>query len=888
MDFEEQLERAEILPSPSLTGSSVRSADDSPHNNYIHPEKYSSLRDPSRHERPKLKSKLSSSVTASLDDLISEGALMGSDEDFEKFLDPQGHIKHDAIYDKKSDKKLSDKKLSEKKLSKKKSSHKKSSPGSDKKLPLAQDPLTVSSSADTSTAKDDEKDLAEEEPTAEGKESKKKAPTSDQESLQPAPALGSGTSAITTSASVSSVSDAPAASGNSVYATPNLSEYQLSNQLSSHQDLISSLRSDDYHQLPKFEPPADDHASIESPSSPVRSARAIAMGLRSRSRSRSAASTSRRTHLARGDNYKSTHPDDPHQYELPPTYPPSPENEHADTATGPKDEDENDQEDRGRQLRQSKPTMGEKIARAEAATEPVHVPTSSREPSLVTLGDYCNFNVDTPSRDFKPNESLYTTRTESATNYLRSISRSRSRAPPKDSEKNDASAKDLKKEGSLLADEPYPKVPNLDTMVEEVLHGDSAKTVTSDEVAGKDVIKPKEGEGKVPPKPKEEGADKAATGDAAPKEIKSEQVSATEKSDKSADKELATVKKDADKEPATAKDDIKDSESDLKKPLTKSSADLEKVVETSVGTSLSSVEDKTLTETEGAKTGDKDANADDKVAKTDDKDATTGDKDSKTGDEHAKTGDKDSKTGDESAKTGDKDVNTGVKDAKTGDKDAKTDDKDVKTDDKDAAIDDKDAKASDKGAKTGDRNITTGDKNATTGDKNAKETDAKDSKLVDDKDSTKTLEDTCTPSEKEAPASGAEKPIDKGLAACEAVPATKAVPTVQDDDEEFDVSPEEIRKHLMSQPVYIYTSLAGGMRITQKANRLATILNANEVKFTYRDLGTDPEAKKTWQRQANGRALPGVVRGDDLIGNFQEIDEANEEGRVETLLYETL
>ena len=82
MDFEEQLEKAERLESPSLVGSSLRSADDSPHNNYIHPEKYKT--------RPKNKnahSLLNSQIGASLDDLISEGALLGSEEDFEKFLD---------------------------------------------------------------------------------------------------------------------------------------------------------------------------------------------------------------------------------------------------------------------------------------------------------------------------------------------------------------------------------------------------------------------------------------------------------------------------------------------------------------------------------------------------------------------------------------------------------------------------------------------------------------------------------------------------------------------------------------------------------------------------------------------------------------------------------
>ena len=36
MDIEERLEKAEQSDSPSLVGSSIRSADDSTHKNYIH------------------------------------------------------------------------------------------------------------------------------------------------------------------------------------------------------------------------------------------------------------------------------------------------------------------------------------------------------------------------------------------------------------------------------------------------------------------------------------------------------------------------------------------------------------------------------------------------------------------------------------------------------------------------------------------------------------------------------------------------------------------------------------------------------------------------------------------------------------------------------------
>ncbi|SCU90616.1 LAME_0E09318g1_1 [Lachancea meyersii CBS 8951] len=101
---------------------------------------------------------------------------------------------------------------------------------------------------------------------------------------------------------------------------------------------------------------------------------------------------------------------------------------------------------------------------------------------------------------------------------------------------------------------------------------------------------------------------------------------------------------------------------------------------------------------------------------------------------------------------------------------------------------------------------------------------------------------------------------------------------------------KELRALLKDEPVYVYTSLAGGgYQMPSRTNRLAHILSANEVKFTYRDLGTDDEARQVWKRYGRGRSLPGVVRGrDDIIGNWEEMDEANEEHRVRELIYETL
>ncbi|ODV93938.1 hypothetical protein PACTADRAFT_51684 [Pachysolen tannophilus NRRL Y-2460] len=90
------------------------------------------------------------------------------------------------------------------------------------------------------------------------------------------------------------------------------------------------------------------------------------------------------------------------------------------------------------------------------------------------------------------------------------------------------------------------------------------------------------------------------------------------------------------------------------------------------------------------------------------------------------------------------------------------------------------------------------------------------------------------------------------------------------------------------EPVYLYTSLAGGFQIATRTNRLITILKANKVEFTMRDLGTDEEAKKIWKRYSRGKTLPGIVRGkDDYIGNWEDIEESNEMYQVRSLIFET-
>lgn len=105
---------------------------------------------------------------------------------------------------------------------------------------------------------------------------------------------------------------------------------------------------------------------------------------------------------------------------------------------------------------------------------------------------------------------------------------------------------------------------------------------------------------------------------------------------------------------------------------------------------------------------------------------------------------------------------------------------------------------------------------------------------------------------------------------------------------QLEITTEELQSYLKSKPIYIYTSLSGGMQIIKRTNRLALILTSNNIKFEYCDLGTNDEAKKIWKRHANHRTLPGVVRGDDIIGDWAEIDEFNEQYKVVEAIYETL
>lgn len=126
-------------------------------------------------------------------------------------------------------------------------------------------------------------------------------------------------------------------------------------------------------------------------------------------------------------------------------------------------------------------------------------------------------------------------------------------------------------------------------------------------------------------------------------------------------------------------------------------------------------------------------------------------------------------------------------------------------------------------------------------------------------------------------------------------PKTKQAVTISKETETTDTKNKVIKTSAiaelnMKEPVYIYTSLAGGgFHMIPRTNRLATILTANRIEFTYRDLGTDDLARKVWRTYGKGRSLPAVVRGrDDIIGNWEEVDELNEDYRLYSAIYESI
>ena len=1253
MDFEEQLEKAERLPTPSLVGSSIRSADDSAHNNYIHPEKSKGR----KKENSQGHGILNQSIAASLDDLMREGALLGSEEDFEEVLDDSGNIKQDAKYAEEDDHETHKSHLST--LVAKEDDLDESGDVSADKVKQSGESVDKKSEngAKNEVSKADDKNNVSVKKAEENTESKKQKASAVEKKLESTPALEK-------KPGVSFYSQED-------YSTPNLSEYQLDHQISDHKDLLTNIQSHDPLRLPNSQSDYghDDDSYFKRPVSPSKRSSTSAVnrfnddvtisagatdGLHtpyfqrdSRSQSRSGASRVDRSrsrsavapHLARGDSYKNTNMNSPSAYELPPDL--------AASEIKSEDEEEEEDETQDRRSRQSKPTMGESIAAAEASKDklPTTTPvTMQRDTSLVTTGDYTNFDVDKPEPQVQDSSNLYSMRSASSTNYLRSISRSRSRQPDKDlrasnlyNEKNDADPEELVKGGALINEDPYSTIGGLDTMVEEVLNpvsdnsepsknkskpqeklatdrdvtkkddtkevistddeedkpnsktlnstikddkageikskdDDSTKTVddlssvaadgaksnandnqikksdkkddvdvkgieqiesslkskdpildraqslTSDDIHGRsseantrfaDSIISKDTETKADLK-SDNGLDNAAIDqiessiDSKDEVVEKAELLAAEdihgkteksKSDASISNKKETTKKDPENSESVNTAGTGKIESSIGSKDSVAEA-AETLTSKSINVETKDTKDKIVDEVVAPDTKNKNADAketgqvksdqsnDSTVEKINSKSIISeSDESDKSTDVHASLGDAtkvteiekekdiedstvekrepniDSARGkkEEEEKVSKKDVDdkaieqieSGLKasdmvtekatsltaddinadstsesksviddpviekqevnkkdvDNKAAEqieysidsndaiaenaKSLTADDvaadstsetksvpneaiteKDEVTNKKDVddiaaeqieySVDSKDAITEKAKSLTSDDitadstpetksvpNEAVTEKDEVSGNENedtnkndvddiaaeqiessvgsndaiaekaksltadivadstfetksvAADTVAEKAKSTIDVDSSKAVtsgldgekdKETKLADVKDTEASknlGAKK--EDPVTASKDVAAAPATSTITDDDlSDIDVSPEELRKHLESQPVYIFTSLAGGMQIMTRTNRLTTILTANGIKFEYRDLGTDEEAKKIWRRQASGKTLPGVVRGDDYIGNWQEVDEANEEYRLREILYETL
>ncbi|KAF1981017.1 hypothetical protein K402DRAFT_467872 [Aulographum hederae CBS 113979] len=88
-----------------------------------------------------------------------------------------------------------------------------------------------------------------------------------------------------------------------------------------------------------------------------------------------------------------------------------------------------------------------------------------------------------------------------------------------------------------------------------------------------------------------------------------------------------------------------------------------------------------------------------------------------------------------------------------------------------------------------------------------------------------------------------------------------------------------------SSQLYLFTSLtAGSSHIITATSRIETILKANRLPFTYVDTATDESAKKLFQRRARGKKLPLLVKEGYIIGDLDEIEEANEFGELKEMV----
>ncbi|CAN6637037.1 hypothetical protein TRVA0_016S00914 [Trichomonascus vanleenenianus] len=87
--------------------------------------------------------------------------------------------------------------------------------------------------------------------------------------------------------------------------------------------------------------------------------------------------------------------------------------------------------------------------------------------------------------------------------------------------------------------------------------------------------------------------------------------------------------------------------------------------------------------------------------------------------------------------------------------------------------------------------------------------------------------------------------------------------------------------------IYLFTSFTSGdRRVMGDTHRLHTMLKANDIDFTVVDLATNERAKRLWRLRGKDRRLPAVVREDEIVGGYNEMEEANESGFLREVVLE--
>jgi hypothetical protein len=80
-------------------------------------------------------------------------------------------------------------------------------------------------------------------------------------------------------------------------------------------------------------------------------------------------------------------------------------------------------------------------------------------------------------------------------------------------------------------------------------------------------------------------------------------------------------------------------------------------------------------------------------------------------------------------------------------------------------------------------------------------------------------------------------------------------------------SAQDLSEYENDPRLFLFTSLtAGSSHIITATSRLETILKANKIPFQAIDIATDEKARRLWQRRAQKKKLPGLVKDGFVFG----------------------